>query len=93
MLPYRWALNEVGVTGFEPAATRPPDVYSNRAELHPENTKIQNTKSTKNTVSLTHHTAKSTLPTYLISSALENSLPLPTTTLPTSCPHIKPQLK
>lgn len=26
----------VGVTGFEPATTRPPDVYSNRAELHPE---------------------------------------------------------
>ena len=25
----------VGVTGFEPATTRPPDVYSNRAELHP----------------------------------------------------------
>ncbi len=26
----------VGVTGFEPATTRPPDVYSNRAELHPD---------------------------------------------------------
>ena len=26
----------VGMTGFEPATTRPPDVYSNRAELHPE---------------------------------------------------------
>ena len=26
----------VGVTGFEPATTRPPDAYSNRAELHPE---------------------------------------------------------
>ena len=25
----------VGMTGFEPAATRPPDAYSNRAELHP----------------------------------------------------------
>ena len=25
----------VGVTGFEPATTRPPDAYSNRAELHP----------------------------------------------------------
>ena len=25
----------VGVTGFEPATTRPPDEYSNRAELHP----------------------------------------------------------
>ena len=24
------------MTGFEPATTRPPDVYSNRAELHPE---------------------------------------------------------
>ena len=22
--------------GFEPATTRPPDAYSNRAELHPE---------------------------------------------------------
>lgn len=28
--------NSVGVTGFEPATTRPPDAYSNRAELHPE---------------------------------------------------------
>ena len=28
----------VGMTGFEPATTRPPDVYSNRAELHPERT-------------------------------------------------------
>lgn len=27
----------VGMTGFEPATTRPPDVYSNRTELHPEN--------------------------------------------------------
>ena len=26
----------VGVKGFEPSTTRPPDVYSNRAELHPE---------------------------------------------------------
>ena len=26
----------VGVTGFEPATSRPPDVYSNRTELHPE---------------------------------------------------------
>lgn len=26
----------VGMTGFEPATTRPPDVYSNRAELHPD---------------------------------------------------------
>ena len=25
----------VGMTGFEPATPRPPDVYSNRAELHP----------------------------------------------------------
>jgi len=25
----------VGVRGFEPPTTRPPDVYSNRAELHP----------------------------------------------------------
>ena len=26
----------VGVTGFEPATSRPPDVYSNRTELYPE---------------------------------------------------------
>ena len=26
----------VGSGGFEPAASRPPDVHSNRAELHPE---------------------------------------------------------
>ena len=26
----------VGMTGFEPATSRPPDVHSNRAELHPE---------------------------------------------------------
>ena len=26
----------VGVTGLEPATSRPPDVYSNRTELHPE---------------------------------------------------------
>ena len=25
----------VGVTGFEPATTRPPDGYSNRTELRP----------------------------------------------------------
>ena len=25
------------MTGFEPATPRPPDVYSNRAELHPDN--------------------------------------------------------
>ena len=30
------AFRSVGMTGFEPATTRPPDVYSNRAELHPE---------------------------------------------------------
>ena len=29
-------LRYVGMTGFEPATTRPPDAYSNRAELHPE---------------------------------------------------------
>ena len=28
-------LAQVGMTGFEPATTRPPDAYSNRAELHP----------------------------------------------------------
>ncbi len=27
---------QVGVTRFELATTRPPDAYSNRAELHPE---------------------------------------------------------
>ena len=36
----RWILlflcGGVNVTGFEPATTRPPDAYSNRAELHPE---------------------------------------------------------
>ena len=26
----------VGATGFEPATSRPPDVYSNRTELRPE---------------------------------------------------------
>ena len=30
------ALTGVGMTGFEPATSRPPDVYSNRTELHPE---------------------------------------------------------
>lgn len=30
------ALISVGMTRFERATTRPPDVYSNRAELHPE---------------------------------------------------------
>ena len=29
-------LSFVGMTRFELATTRPPDVYSNRAELHPE---------------------------------------------------------
>ena len=33
---YCMSYNSVGVTGFEPATTRPPDAYSNRAELHPE---------------------------------------------------------
>ena len=28
--------SSVGVTGFEPATTRPPDVYSNRTELRPD---------------------------------------------------------
>ncbi len=27
---------KVGMTGFEPATSRPPDVHSNRAELHPD---------------------------------------------------------
>lgn len=26
----------VGVTGIEPATSRPPDAHSNRTELHPE---------------------------------------------------------
>ena len=30
------ALCCVGMTGFEPATSRPPDVYSNRTELRPE---------------------------------------------------------
>lgn len=30
------AFTNVGMTGFEPATSRPPDVYSNRTELHPE---------------------------------------------------------
>ena len=30
------AFSSVGVTGFEPATTRPPDVYSNRTELRPD---------------------------------------------------------
>ena len=29
------AFSVVGMTRFELATTRPPDVYSNRAELHP----------------------------------------------------------
>ena len=29
-------LSFVGMTRFELATTRPPDVYSNRAELHPD---------------------------------------------------------
>ena len=32
----RQAFPSVGVTGFEPATTRPPDVYSNRTELRPD---------------------------------------------------------
>ena len=28
--------SSVGVTGFEQATTRPPDVYSNRTELRPD---------------------------------------------------------
>ncbi len=31
-----FAFGFVGVTGFEPATTRPPDVYSNRTELRPD---------------------------------------------------------
>ena len=34
--PLLLALYSVGMTGFEPATTRPPDEDSNRAELHPE---------------------------------------------------------
>ena len=34
-------ISQVGMTGFEPATPRPPDVYSNRAELHPEWWKLQ----------------------------------------------------
>ncbi len=28
--------NDIGVTGFEPATARPPDVNSNQSELHPD---------------------------------------------------------
>ena len=34
----------VGMTGFEPATTRPPDAYSNRAELHPAHLRLQRYK-------------------------------------------------
>ena len=30
------ALNRVGVTGLEPATSRPPDAYSKPTELHPD---------------------------------------------------------
>ena len=36
MLDANIAFDSVGVTRFELATTRPPDAYSNRAELHPE---------------------------------------------------------
>ena len=39
---------KVGMTGFEPATPRPPDVYSNRTELHPENIYLNQNKSIKN---------------------------------------------
>ncbi len=29
-------MKKIGVTGLEPATARPPDVYSNHTELHPE---------------------------------------------------------
>ena len=35
MLDANIAFDSVGVTRFELATTRPPDAYSNRAELHP----------------------------------------------------------
>ena len=41
------AFSSVGMTGFEPATTRPPDVYSNRAELHPESCLIAGAKVIK----------------------------------------------
>ena len=34
----------VGMTGFEPATSRPPDVYSNRTELHPELCECKSTR-------------------------------------------------
>ena len=36
-----WHIFFVGMTGFEPATTRPPDAYSNRAELHPAHLRLQ----------------------------------------------------
>ena len=48
----------VGATGFEPATPRPPDVYSNRAELCPEIfanvIKFQHKITYRNSVSSTH---------------------------------------
>ena len=40
------ALYSVGMTGFEPATTRPPDEYSNRAELHPECSRLPTKRTT-----------------------------------------------
>jgi hypothetical protein len=40
--------NVVGMTGFEPATSRPPDVHSNRAELHPEISFIPNQTGLRN---------------------------------------------
>ena len=34
----------VGATGFEPATSRPPDVYSNRTELRPELCECKSTR-------------------------------------------------
>ena len=34
----------VGMTGFEPATSRPPDVYSNRTELRPELCECKSTR-------------------------------------------------
>ena len=38
------AFLRVGMTGFEPATSRPPDVYSNRTELHPELCECKSTR-------------------------------------------------
>ena len=33
---YQYKLKEVGMSGFEPPISRPPDAHFNRTKLHPE---------------------------------------------------------